>query len=198
MWSERQANQEAEEKARAAEERDAKYVSDFEDLLSDIAELEAINEVYTEAYGSAQDKFFETWRPDSDSVARFEQLGGIWYDEAWDAGAIFRDDIRRPLADLNAKPLEAKSTNGDLDAARDAALAHFRAWQDFTFPYVDNIDRWVFTDSCTDGWIDCSDPELAPLSETINETFDAMCAKLSDEQPDDGQFSARIASECEF
>ena len=196
MWSQRQASQEAEEKAKAAEERDAKYVSDFERVLLAIAELEAISEIYYQVEVEAEEKFSASYK-DGDSTARFEQLGGIWYDEAWDAQDIFNEDIRRPLADLDAQPLKAQSTNGDLDAVRDAAVAHYRAWQDSLYPYVTSIDNWIFTDSCYGTFYECSSNELDPLSEAISETFYAMCAKLSDEQPADGQFSARIASECE-
>ena len=195
MWSERQANQEAEEKARAAEERDAKYVADFEDLLSDIAELEELNETYADATWEAEEEFFVTWRPD-DSLARFEQLAGIWYDEVWDAADVYRNDMRRPMADLDAQPLKAKSTNGDLDAVRDAALTHYRAWDDWTDPYINNIDLWTRT-GAESSWNEFTSDELAPLSEAIGETFEILCAKLSDEQPAAGQFSARIASECE-
>jgi hypothetical protein len=196
MWSERQANQEAEEKAKAAEERDAKYVSDFEGLLSDIAELETINEIYADAQFKAEEKFFAAWST-NDSIARFERLADTWYGEVWEDQSIFYNDIKQPIADLDAQPLKAQSTNGDLDAVRDAAIAHYRAWLDWIDPYIDNIDRWTRTEAAT-SWNEFTGDELDPLREEIDRTFDAMCATLSDEQPSDGQFSARIALVCVY
>jgi hypothetical protein len=162
---------------------------DVDEAVTAVAALESTTIGFLDEVQAVEDAFFAA-RDGADDQA-VAGLAEAWRQGLDTASARFADDATAQIDALGDLPLDA-----DADAARQAAVEHYRVWVEFTDRYPAAVDEWLAGDPRADDFEEATTGALADLGERIDATFEAMCDGLGTATVDAPDAAARVAEIC--
>lgn len=162
----------------------------YEVVVTDVIDAESINNTFLETFWQGYVTYIARWNAAPESVR--EEITLQWLDDAQSEIGQFRQDLQGIDAALTARAFDDASR---ADEVRDAAVAHYRSWQNWAADMPGLVDEWsdADTDATLDEYIDITEPELG---EDINGSFLDLCDSLSDNEPSDGSYESTIYEIC--
>lgn len=162
----------------------------YDVVVADILDAEDINLIFLDTFWQTYAIYIDEW--DSATPERRPEITERFLDDITAQIDQFRFELNSIDGSLVSRAFDDGSAADDI---RDAAVAHYRAWDDWASVVPDAATSWATTDSALtlDDWIDDRNPEL---NRDINSTFRAVCAELSDQQPSDGSYEDLIFEIC--
>ncbi|MEM9515406.1 MAG: hypothetical protein AAGA42_11180 [Actinomycetota bacterium] len=159
-------------------------------LVADVDALESLNVTYVDALTTAEAAFNDTRSPD-ETGEEFTANGQIWIDDVASIGDDYAERAGVVIVDIEQRPLQS----AELVAIRDAAVAHYRTWIEFTGAFVDFANAFVFGDEVTD-WDELQRQLLGEIDTQISDTWQTLCTALGDGQPDGATLPDQLEQEC--
>jgi hypothetical protein len=160
-------------------------------VVTDILGTETTNKVFLQTFWEGEQQFVNAWN--NATPAERDQIAASWLADADSQISQFRIDLQDIDELLNSETF----ANGSIpDSVRDAAVAHYRTWQNWAAAAPTLAQRWTIDSSGSstlDTYIDAQQPTLGS---DINSTFAHLCATLSSTRPTDGSYDATITSIC--
>lgn len=163
---------------------------EYDLVISDVLDAEDINVTFLDTFWQTYATFVAQWR-----MATPDQRTGLteqFLDEVDAEIAQFRLDLQSIDGALVSRAFDDGT---DADRIRDAAVAHYRTWDDWADEVPTAARSWTAAgpSRSLDEWIDDRTPQLG---DAIDTTFHEVCHTLSAEQPSDGSYESTIAEIC--